>query len=508
MNSIKKKLFFQVGSIVIILTIIMVLVNTYIYPIYYTNTQKKLLYKYYSIINNNVSNSYTESLKDFISIENRSNIDILIYNNDDEIYYSSRSYIKDELFDKILKPKPNKPSKNQKKLLRPPITITNQEHVNDYIEYIWANDIISGTKSLILTGKLDNGNNFDLRLPLIPIEINISMSNNFILLTGILLLLIGITSAYYLSKSFTKPILQMNSATNKMKQLNFDTKCEVTTNDEIGQLACSINELSIELAKTINSLHATNKELKKEIHLKNKIDEKRKRLLNNVSHELKSPLSLMHGYAEGLKYDVANSANRRNFYCDVIIDESRKMNQLVQDLLDINQIEFGDIKLNKSSFDIVEFVDYILKKYQLQFNNNDIKLVYTPIDAIYVTADILKCEVILTNYINNAIQYVNNKKIIKINIIEKHEHVKIEIYNTCNPIEQTELEKLWESFYKIDTSRTRDYASFGLGLSVVKAIQVADNNKYGANLESDGITFWFELDKSLDRETKENKFPT
>lgn len=493
MNSIKKKLFFQIGSLIIILVIMVFLANTFLLNDYYINREKKHLFDYYQKINSSSSIDYEDLLKDFIYIENRSNIDILIYTPDGDIHYASKTYVTDKKLEKLLKPLI--PGKNQKPP-RPPIEIRRKEHVSDKIEYIWAIDLITNTESLILTGQLDNGHYFDLRLPLISIATSIDLANQFLLFTGIPLFIIGIISAYFLSKSFTKPILQMNDATNQLKALNFSTKCEVKSNDEIGQLANSINDMSVELAETIESLNTSNQNLQKEIEEKIKIDEKRKQLLNNVSHELKTPLALMQGYAEGLKLNVAKNSNRKDFYCNVIVDEAKKMNELVQDLLDINQIESGDISLNKTTFDIVEFVEHVIKKYHPQFEKNSINLSYQSQEPINVYADSLKVEQVLTNYLNNAIQYVDKNRHVTVSILDKENHVRIETYNSCEAIEEGELDKLWVSFYKIDKSRTRiPNGSHGLGLSIVRAIQEADNNNYGVRMENQGITFWFEVDK-------------
>ena len=279
-----------------------------------------------------------------------------------------------------------------------------------------------------------------------------------------------------------------------MKKLDFDTRCKVESNDELGQLAHSINEMSVELDNTIHSLNISNTELQQEIKEKIRIDEKRKQLLNNVSHELKTPLALMQGYAEGLKLNVAKNHNRVDFYCDVIVDETKKMNYLVQNLLNINQIEFGDEVLHKSEFEIVDFVDYIMEKYTPRFEENNIDVKLNLIDPTEVYADSFKAEQVLTNYLNNAIQYVDEHKEVRVTLSKVNNNVRIEVYNSCQPISNAELEKLWDSFYKRDKARTRETGGHGLGLSIVKAIQEASENDYGVRYEGNGITFWFELD--------------
>ncbi|MCM1989540.1 sensor histidine kinase [Oceanirhabdus seepicola] len=424
-------------------------------------------------------------------MENTSNIDIFIEDPMGKLLYSSKSYAIGEDIDDLMKQIP--PFKDG---FHPPLDIKKEEIIKGNIKVVWAEDLFIGADFLHVMGTLDNNNSLLLRLPLISIEKSISLANNFSLLVGVILFLVGMFVAYILSKSFTRPILEMNKTTNDLKHLKFDTKCTVESNDELGQLAQSINELSLELDSTISSLNISNKELQQEIKDKIKIDEKRKQLLNNVSHELKTPLALMQGYAEGLKLNVAKNHNRVDFYCDVIMDEAKKMNQLVQNLLNINQIEFGDTSLHKTQFEIVEFVEYILEKYHDKFEANSLNVSFNSISPSMVFVDQLKTEQILTNYINNAIQYVDKNNIINITLENLKDKIRIEVYNSSQKIPEEELEKLWDSFYKMNTARTRDIGGHGLGLSIVKAIQEATGNAYGVRSEDFGVSFWFELDKT------------
>lgn len=496
MSSIRKKLFFQVEALILLFFGLSMLANNYLSKPFYIYKGKKQLITYYEEINNITTNEYDEFLKNFVSMENSSNIDIFIDDPKGKVIYSSKAYIFNEDFDNLIKNKVAEYVHPSIKNPPPPIKGKKEEIINKNVKFVWEDDIFTHTENLHLMAKLNNGNKLNIRFPLISIEQSISLANTFFLIVGIILILIGMYISYILSKSFTRPILEMNKATNDLKHLNFDCKCTVESNDEIGQLAQSINEMSLELANTIDSLNISNKELQQEIEEKIKIDEKRKQLLNNVSHELKTPLTLMQGYAEGLKLNVAKNHDRVDFYCDVIMDESKKMNQIVQSLLNINQIEFGDITIHKTQFEIIEFVEYILKKYHDRFKASSLNVSFNPISESIVFADQLKTEQIITNYINNAIQYVDQNKILKINIIEFTDSIRIEVYNSCDSIPEDELEKLWDSFYKRDKARTRYLGGHGLGLSIVKAIQEAAGNEYGVRTEDNGVTFWFDLDKS------------
>lgn len=371
--------------------------------------------------------------------------------------------------------------------------IINHEWISDQISFVWVKDQIPNQKNLMLRGTLDNGNRIELVIPLVSIKTNIELTNTFYLIIGGFVFLVSMLFAYMISNYFTKPIREMNEATKRMKSLDFNTSCKVISRDEIGQLAVSINEMQMELSKNIDILNERNKELENEIYEKNRIDKKRRDLLNNVSHELKTPLALMQGYAEGLKVHVIHSKEKSNFYCDVIIDESKKMNQLVESLLNIEAMEFGDKVLCKSRFEIIQFILQTLNKYQKLFDDQHIKYTVNEIEPIFVFADMFMMKSVFTNYITNAIHYVDERKVVEISIMQEKEYIRVEVYNTAKPILPEDMEKLWDSFYKVDKARTREKGGHGLGLSIVKAIQEAHQSGYGVKNTRDGVSFWFDV---------------
>jgi len=504
MNSIKKKLFFQIGSLVIFIVALMLLANTILLESYYTSKQKAKLIDYYDIINSMKADSYDDNLDKFLSIENTSNIDIVIMSNTQEILYASKSYMNDKkMLERFFNTnildnqKSNSdvppPIDNQH---APPPEMTKTESINDKSNFIWMKDPISKSQVLILRGTLDNENYIELKIHIESIKTNINLSNNFLIIIGTVAFIIAMIFAYIISKYFTKPITEMNDATNRMKNLDFETSCEVISNDEIGQLAQSINEMSVELSSTINTLNDKNSQLEKEIKEKNKLDEKRRTLLNNVSHELKTPLSLMQGYAEGLKLNVIKNKEKSEFYCDVIIDESIKMNRLVESLLNIDQMEFGDTTLQKTSFEVNQFILSIINKYQKVIEDKKLQLNINTISPIEVFGDNFMLERVFENYLTNAINYVDKNLRIDITLIKMPEHIRIEVFNTSSAIEEQDLEKIWNAFYKLDKARTREKGGHGLGLSIVSSIQQAHNNFYGVKNIENGVCFWFDIDTS------------
>jgi signal transduction histidine kinase len=326
---------------------------------------------------------------------------------------------------------------------------------------------------------------------------SVIIANKFLAYVGIMSVIIGTLVMFYISKRFTKPIHQLAGIAKKMSDLDFDIKYEVTANDEIGELGCSINTLSEKLEKTISELKGANNELLSDIQNKTQIDEMRKDFLSNVSHELKTPIALIQGYAEGLKDNVNEDEESREFYCDVIIDEAKKMNSMVQKLISLNKLEFGSNQVNFERFDIVALINTILNSTEILFQQKDVALHFEKYDPIYVWADEYLVEEVLTNYISNALNHVDGDKIIEIKLIQEKDVVRIAVFNTGANIPEEELDKIWVKFYKVDKARTREYGGSGIGLSIVKAIMDSLNRECGVMNRETGVEFWFELDTKM-----------
>ncbi|WP_336296752.1 sensor histidine kinase [Clostridium ganghwense] len=351
------------------------------------------------------------------------------------------------------------------------------------------------TNFLNLISVLNNKDILILSTPLVAIQESADIANNFFLFTGILTLIIGGILAFILSKRFAKPILELNNIAKKMSVLDFSKKYDVKSNDEIGELGDSINSLSSQLDKTISDLKFANDKLEKDLERERKIDEMRKEFIANVSHELKTPLFLIQGYSEGLKLNITEDENERNFYCDVIMNETTKMNKLVKQLLELSQLESGNLKLEKNSFDIYSLLDTVINKFKAVLDDKEISIDIPAKDNIMVYADRDKIEQILVNYTTNAINHVDDKKQIKIVMDTIKTKVRISIFNSGKHIPEESIDEIWTSFYKVDKARTRAYGGTGLGLSVVRSIQNLHNNAYGVMNTDDGVVFWFELDK-------------
>ena len=176
---------------------------------------------------------------------------------------------------------------------------------NENIQISRINDKYNNISYILLSGRLDNGYNLYISIPAVPIEESVQISNQTLIIIGIIILLISSFIASFISKKFTEPIVQLNTITDKMARLDFSQKYRIAdTNDEINELGKNINTMSDKLEATIKQLRENNSELEKDIEEKSKIDEMRKQFISDVSHELKTPIALIQGYAEGLIENV------------------------------------------------------------------------------------------------------------------------------------------------------------------------------------------------------------
>jgi len=329
------------------------------------------------------------------------------------------------------------------------------------------------------------------------IEESVALANEFLAYIGILVAIVGSAIMFIISSKFTKPILDMSEIAKRMSDLQFDVKYKVRTKDELGELGNSINFLSDKLEKAISELKQANNELLLDIQKKKEIDDMRKEFLSNVSHELKTPIALIQGYAEGLKENINEDEESRNFYCDVIIDEASKMNQMVKKLLSLNELEFGNNQVNIEHFDITALIKAVLESTEILFRQKGVTLIFDQKEPIYVWADEYLIEQVLTNYISNALNHVSGQRIIEVKLIQREDVVRVAVFNTGDNIPENELDKIWEKFYKVDKARTREYGGSGIGLSIVKAIMNSHNKECGVINRHTGVEFWFELDTSL-----------
>lgn len=493
-KSIRSKLFISVTFLLTFFVCILWVLNNLYLQQYYIKNKKDLLKEnaknIISIYNGNPDDIQDEL--DRTANITGSNIDIM--SEDGKMIYKSsrRGPMEKNLDDNMKNIKDNEQQ-------MPPMKGFEEDKLNeaneDGYKFETRRDPQLRVDFLTLSADLNNGDKLNLRVPLVSIKESVDVANRFILMIGSVIIVLGSILAFWFSKQFTKPIVEVNKIARNMAEFNFSQKCKISGKDEIGQLGQSINYLSGELNRAITELNVKNKKLEEDIEKERKIDEMRKEFVSSVSHELRTPLSLIQGYAEGLACNVNESEEDRKFYCDVIMNETDKMNKLVKDLLNLSQIESGYFHIEKTEFNLTSLTEYVLNKYKSIFAEKNIKLEFEPGESVVVCGDMTRIEQVLTNYINNAINHMNENKVIKISSIINNDKVRINVFNSGKPIPEEALEKIWKSFYKVDKARTRAYGGYGLGLSIVKALLELHNNECGVENVEGGVNFWFEMDK-------------
>ena len=350
---------------------------------------------------------------------------------------------------------------------------------------------------LEIWGTLDDGVNFIVRSPIESIQKSIALSNRFYLMVALGVCVIGAAFIAFLAKRLTKPLTELTEISRRMANLDFDVKYTSGGEDEIGVLGHNFNQMSETLEQTISELKTANNELQKDIEKKEEIDEMRKEFLSNVSHELKTPIALIQGYAEGLQDNINDDEESRQFYCDVIIDEAGKMNQMVKKLLTLNQLEFGNDQVNMERFDLTSLIQGVIQSSQILAQQAEVEIMFYQTEPLHVWGDEFKVEEVITNYVTNAIHYAKNEKKIDIRCTQENGVIRTSVFNTGDAIPEEELDKIWIKFYKVDKARTREYGGSGIGLSIVKAIMESMNQQCGVKNYDNGVEFWFTLDTTL-----------
>lgn len=307
---------------------------------------------------------------------------------------------------------------------------------------------------------------------------------------GAIVIVLALSLVY--SNMIAKPLVRINRVATKMANLDFSEECRVNSNDEIGNVAASLNFLSENLDKALTSLRKANAKLEEDIEKERNLEKMRKEFVASVSHELKTPITLIDGYAVGLKDDIFEG-EEKDFYLDVIIDEARKMGHLVTDMLDLSQLESGNFKLALEEFDLKELIIFTLKKYENLINEKLARIEINLMDNIRVNADYGRMEQVLTNFITNAIRHVSENGAIRVNMVDKGGFISVEVENTGSHMPDEEMERIWDKFYKLDKSRNRKLGGTGIGLSIVKNILSLHGYEYGVSNTEDGVKFYFNV---------------
>ncbi len=349
----------------------------------------------------------------------------------------------------------------------------------------------------------DNRTILLISIPLSSISESVNLSNRFLAYVGVIALLVGSVFVYLATRKIISPILQLSNISEKMSKLDFEAKYTGDAEDEIGILGNSMNTLSDTLKETIGKLQSANAELQRDIEEKIKVDEMRKDFIANVSHELKTPIALIQGYAEGLTEGMAEDPESRDYYCEVIMDEANKMNKMVRQLLTLTAIEFGNDSAAFDKFDLTELVRAVINSAGILIRQKEANVHLQEYGPVMVIADEFKIEEVVTNYLNNALNHLDDPRNIVVTVEGDGKEALVTMFNSGQSIPEEDIPNLWTKFYKVDKAHTRAYGGSGIGLSIVKAIIEAHHKNYGVRNVEGGVEFWFTLDCAPEGISKE-----
>jgi len=364
----------------------------------------------------------------------------------------------------------------------------------DNYQLMRSQDPWNQSEYIEMWGQLDDNVNFLIRSPVESIRESVALSNRFLIYVGMGTLIICMGLVWYFSRRITKPIQELAELSDRMANLDFEAKYTSGGKNEIGELGDNFNRMSQKLEKAISELKQANNSLQQDIEQKEKMEQMRTEFMGNVSHELKTPIALIQGYAEGLKEGVNDDPESRDFYCDVIMDEAGKMNRMVKNLMTLNQLEFGNDKVEFERFNLTELIGGVLQSMDILSQQKDVKLIFREENPVYVWGDEFKIEQVVRNYVSNAYNHVNEEKIIEVKILREDGLAKVTVFNTGKPIPEEDVPRIWDKFFKVDKAHTREYGGNGIGLSIVKAIMESMHQQYGVKNYDNGVEFWFTLD--------------
>lgn len=486
-KSVRFKLFFTMCVVILVIILSLVLINSIVLENFYIYSKTATIKQVYQKVNDyyNTENTNVDLETELKKIAYKNNFDILIKTDTNLIIFTSDREFLSSTY--ILKDINEIKSKSIEE---------NETKINVKV----TTDEVNNISYMFLTGILDNGYVLYIRMPISPIEESVKISNTVLLMIGGITLVVAGIIASFISRKFTNPILQLNDIANKMAKLDFSKKYRITdTEDEINELGRSINTMSDKLEATIKELQKNNIELEKDIEEKSKIDEMRKQFISDVSHELKTPIALIQGYAEGLIENVNSDEESRKFYAEVIQDETNKMDKLVKQLLELMKLEYGKREFDNEKFNINELINEVLRKCSVMINEKNIKVYFENKEPIYVYADEFYMDQIITNYLTNAIKHaeeVEKETKIEIKVEKVSNKIRVSVFNTGENIPEEDLQRIWGRFYKLDSSRNRQDGGSGIGLALVKAIMNNYQNEYGVKNKKNGVEFYFDMDIS------------
>jgi signal transduction histidine kinase len=468
---IRFRVFLEVGAIFVVSLIALIVVNSQLLDDVYLWNEELSLKQMAQQAEDHIGD-YQNLLREF-EVKNGVSID-LYDNNDNYIYEGSGRFV------------------SGNKLI---VVSRTENEDGSYFNILQEENSIT---QYILYGKdFSNGYHIEITSQKDVIQENASIATQVTTVIAVVAMLLALIYISGYAKRFTKPIIKITETANKMSNLDFSQKCEINRKDEIGVLADSINKLSASLDTALTELKTTNEQLVSDIEKERKLEKMRQDFVSSASHELKTPIAIIRGYAEGLKINVDEEDTAMQEYCDIIMNEADKMNTLVLSLLEASLYSSGMKALNKEEFQLNEFIKEYMKAAKPIFEEKEINAKFIDSETpLMVFADKSQIERVLSNYISNACSHTKNEKEIIVSVEASGEKYKVSVYNSGSFIDDKDKENIFNSFYRADKAHSRKEGRFGLGLSIVKSIMDMHKCECGFTNKENGVEFWFEIEKA------------
>lgn len=351
----------------------------------------------------------------------------------------------------------------------------------------------SSTQYILYGKTFKNGYHIEITTQKDPIQENANLATRVTTTITVITLLLALVFIFDYSRRFTKPLIQMNEVMEKIANLDFSSETTIDRKDEIGTLAKNINKVSESLDSALTELREKNAQLEADIEKERQLEKMRRDFVSSASHELKTPIAIIRGYAEGLKMNLDGENASASEYCDIIMGESDKMNDLVINMLEQSLYSSGSKVPEKIEFDVNEYIKDFLKGMVPIFEEKDITLIYDEVDFT-AFADRKQMSTVLSNIVLNACSHAKDEKIIKITAEKIHNYIKINVFNTGSKIDDKDKDGIFTSFYRADKAHSRKEGRFGLGLSIVKSIIDNHGCECGFENKENGVEFWFTME--------------
>ncbi len=318
---------------------------------------------------------------------------------------------------------------------------------------------------------------------------SVHTTSDFLLILGIFVVIIAIIVSIIIGFKFAKPIEKLAVQSDKISQLDFSYKYSGKSKDEIGVLGQNMNAMSDKLESTISMLE-------EDLAEKERINRSQIDFISNASHELKTPIAVIQGYAEGIRDGVAADKDSLNYYTSVIVEEAEHMNQIITRMLSLDEIESGKYNVNEEEFDIIKMIKGILESFQPQIEKKSVKIKLRAPESVMVYTDEFLIERTVINYINNAYRHCSEPGEITICVHKLDDCANVIVENTGDRIPEEDLPRIWDKFYKVDKSHTRTNSGSGIGMSIVKRVMQQLGGDYFVYNTDNGVAFGISIKDS------------